>query len=407
MRVCVVGSGGREHALAHVLGRTADEVVVSPGNPGIPGSVDTPPTEIDADLYVIGPEAPLVDGLADQLRAGGRLVFGPGTDGAELEGSKRWMKAILDEAQVPTARWDAFGTEDADAAVAFIDSLQPPYVVKTSGLAAGKGVLVTSDRAEAVADVRAKLSGAAFGEAGRTIVIEEALVGPELSVLAVCDGARAVPLAPAQDFKRVGDNDEGPNTGGMGAYSPVPAADDKIVDVVMDEAVEPTLAALRRRGIDYRGVLYAGLMLTPDGPKVLEYNIRFGDPEAQVVLPRLDSDLVGILHEAASGRLRTDPKFVPDAAVTVVMAVEGYPTSPRTGDVIEGLDKAAGQPGVDVFCAGVGRNDTGQWVTAGGRVLSVTGMGPDVAAARSRAYSAVDVIAWDGEHHRTDIAANV
>jgi phosphoribosylamine--glycine ligase len=226
-------------------------------------------------------------------------------------------------------------------------------------------------------------------------------------MLAVCDGTRAVPLAPAQDFKRVRDGDEGPNTGGMGAYSPVPAADDKVVDVVMDQAVEPTLAALRRRGIDYRGVLYAGLMLTPDGPKVLEYNIRFGDPEAQVVLPRLDSDLVEILHEAASGRLRTDPKFVPDAAVTVVMAVEGYPTSPRTGDVIEGLDAAATQSGVDMFCAGVGCNDTGQLVTAGGRVLAVTGMGPDVAAARSRAYSAVDLIAWDGEHHRTDIAAHV
>ncbi|MBV8981367.1 MAG: phosphoribosylamine--glycine ligase, partial [Acidimicrobiia bacterium] len=331
MRVCVVGGGGREHALAHVLARTAD-VVVTPGNPGIPGSVVTPPEEVDADLYVVGPEQPLVDGLADRLRAKGKLVFGPGADGARLEGSKAWMKQVLADAGVPTARYGAF--TDAGPALEFLKSLPGPYVVKTDGLAAGKGVLVTESIDEAADDVRSKLSGSAFGDAGRTVVIEEALDGPELSILAVCDGKRAVMLAPAQDFKRAGDGDSGPNTGGMGAYSPVPAAGADVVDAVMDTAVAPTLAALRGQGIDYRGVLYAGLMLTSDGPKVLEYNVRFGDPEAEVVLPRLSSDLAALLAEAAAGDLRSDPAFVDEACVTVVLASEGYPASPRTGDVI-------------------------------------------------------------------------
>ena len=260
MRVCVVGSGGREHALAHVLGRDA-EVVVTPGNPGIPGSVATPPEEIDADLFVVGPEAPLVDGLADRLRSASRRVFGPGADGARLEGSKAWMKEVLVKAGVPTARHGAF-TDEA-AALAFLDVMSDLFVVKTDGLAAGKGVLVTEDRDEAADAVRSYLSGDAFGDAGRTVVIEEGLTGPELSLLAICDGRTAVPLAPAQDYKRIGDGDAGPNTGGMGAYSPVPVATDAIVDSLMDDAVGPTLAALRRQGIDYRGVLYCGLMFTP------------------------------------------------------------------------------------------------------------------------------------------------
>jgi phosphoribosylamine---glycine ligase len=402
VRVCVVGSGGREHALAHVLARTAD-VVVTPGNPGIPGSQATPPEEVEADLFVVGPEAPLVDGLADRLRGAGRLVFGPGADGAQLEGSKAWMKDLLAAAGIPTARYGSFA--DADAALRFLRTLPGPWVVKTDGLAAGKGVLVTGRLDEAADDVRAKLSGESFGDAGRTVVIEEGLTGPELSVLAVCDGIRAVPLAPAQDFKRVGNGDTGPNTGGMGAYSPVPFAGDDVVGTVMDRFVEPTMAELRRRGIDYRGVLYAGLMLTPDGPRLLEYNVRFGDPEAQVVVPRLTSDLAELLAAAAAGDLRRapPPAFGADACVTVVLASEGYPGKPRGGDVIEGIEAAEAQ-GAVVFVAGVRRDGDGRLVTAGGRVLAVTGSGATVGAARRHAYAAAGCVTWPGMHYRTDIA---
>jgi phosphoribosylamine--glycine ligase len=279
-----------------------------------------------------------------------------------------------------------------------------PYVVKTDGLAAGKGVVVTDSLDEARLAVRRYLSGEAFGDAGRTVVIEEGLTGPELSILAVCDGTQAVALAPAQDYKRVGDGDSGPNTGGMGAYSPVPAAGPEVVEAVMRDAVEPTLAALRARGIDYRGVLYAGLMLTPAGPKVLEYNVRFGDPETQVVLPRLTSDLGELLAAAAAGRLESPPTFDDGAAVTVVCAAEGYPSSPRSGDRIEGLDAARAVDGVSVFCAGV-RAEDGALLTAGGRVLAVTGQGSTIAEARARAYEAVACISWSGLHHRHDIAA--
>ena len=402
MLVCVVGSGGREHALARTLARNAD-VVVSGGNPGIEGSDPRPATEIDADLYVIGPEVPLVDGLADRLRADGKLVFGPGADGARLEGSKAWMKELLAEAGVPTAQHGTFTTEEP--ALAFLDRMAPPYVVKTDGLAAGKGVVVTESLTEARNAVGDYLAGTAFGAAGRTLVIEEGLVGPEVSLLAVCDGRRAVALAPAQDFKRVGDGDDGPNTGGMGAYSPVPVAPQALVDDVMDRFVEPTLATLRAKGIDYRGVLYAGLMLTAAGPKMLEYNVRFGDPECQVVVPRLDSDLVDLLAQAAAGRITTTPVFSADAMVTVVCAAEGYPAPPRTGDVIEGLEAAEAIEGVSVNCAGVGADDAGRLVTAGGRVLNVTGRGRTIAVARERAYAGVAEISWPGMQHRTDIAA--
>lgn len=402
MKVCVVGSGGREHALATVL-RRHHEVVVTPGNPGIPGSVATPATQIDADLYVIGPEAPLVAGLADELRAAGRTVFGPGATGARLEGSKAWMKDVLVAAGVPTARHGTF--TEADPAFAFLDTLDGLYVVKTDGLAAGKGVVVTTSLDEARDAVREYLSGAAFGDAGRTLVIEEGLTGPEVSVLAICDGRTAVALAPAQDFKRVGDGDTGPNTGGMGAYSPVPVADDSVIDAVMNEGVRPTLDHLRSIGIDYRGVLYAGLMLTPTGPKMLEYNVRFGDPETQVVLPRLTSDLGELLASAANGALGAPPTFDDGAAVTVVCAAEGYPRDVRTGDVIEGLEEARSVAGASVFCAGVSCDPDGRLVTAGGRVLTVTGQGADLAAARQTAYDAVGRISWPGMHHRQDIAS--
>jgi len=403
MKVCVVGSGGREHALATVL-RRHHEVVVTPGNPGIPGSVATPAIEIDADLYVIGPEAPLVAGLADELRAAGKLVFGPGADGARLEGSKAWMKEVLVAAGVPTARHGTF--TEAEPAFAFLDTLDGLYVVKTDGLAAGKGVIVTTSLEEARAAVLDYLSGDAFGDAGRTLVIEEGLTGPEVSVLAICDGTNAVALAPAQDFKRVGDDDAGPNTGGMGAYSPVPVADQSVIDAVMNDGVLPTLAYLRSIGIDYRGVLYAGLMLTPNGPKMLEYNVRFGDPETQVVLPRLTSDLGELLSSAAAGQLGEEPTFDDGAAVTVVCAAEGYPRDLRTGDVIEGLDDAQAVAGVTVFCAGVGANTNGELITAGGRVLTVTGQGATLAEARQTAYDAVGKISWPGLHHRNDIASD-
>jgi phosphoribosylamine--glycine ligase len=407
MKVCVIGSGAREHALAHALGRSA-EVVVTPGNAGVPASTPVPPDELDADLFVVGPEDPLAAGLADRLRAQGKRVFGPGADGARLESSKRWMKELLAEAGVATARWGTFGADEVDAAVAFLDTLDGAWVVKADGLAAGKGVLVTADRREAEDDVRAKLAGTAFGDAGRRVVIEEAMTGPELSLLAVTDGTRAVALAPAQDFKRVGDGDRGPNTGGMGAYSPVPVAGPDVVDAVMGGAVEPTLAALRRRGIDFRGVLYAGLMLTDDGPKIVEYNVRFGDPEAQVVLPRFAGDLADLLAAAADGDLRRagQPAFVEDAAVCVVCATEGYPVRPRTGDPIDGLDAAGAVEGVTIYCAGVDRGGDGRLRTAGGRVIAVTALGPGIAAARERAYDAVSRISWPGMHHRGDIAAS-
>jgi phosphoribosylamine---glycine ligase len=417
MTVCVVGSGGREHALAHVLARSAD-VVVTPGNPGMPGRsneghgisvTSAPPEEIEADLVVIGPEVPLVDGMADRLRHLGRRVVGPDAAGAKLEGSKAFMKEMLDEARVPTAR---FGTFDAAApALEFLHTLPGPWVIKTDGLAAGKGVLVAESMAEAEADISAKLSGGAFGAAGTRIVIEEGLSGPECSLLVLCDGRDVVALAPAQDFKRAEDNDGGPNTGGMGAYSPVPQIDDALVDSFMADAVEPLVAALRARDIDYRGVLYAGLMLTAEGPKVLEYNVRFGDPETQAVWPRLSSDPVALLMAVAEGRLRDapPPQFTNEAAVCVVLAAGGYPNSPRHGDAISGL-AANGQlersrPGVTVFHAGTQRLEPeGPFVTSGGRVLGVTALAPDLDQARTSAYKAVSSIHWEGMHVRHDIA---
>ncbi|HEY2812537.1 MAG TPA: phosphoribosylamine--glycine ligase, partial [Acidimicrobiales bacterium] len=385
--------------------RTCEDVTVSGGNAGTPNAVATPPDELDGDLFVIGPEVPLVGGLADRLRAQGKRVYGPGADGARLEGSKAYMKQLLAEAEVPTARHGAFDT--VEPALDFLRSLPPPYVVKTDGLAAGKGVFVTESLIEAEDDVKAKLAGVSFGDAGRMIVIEEGLTGPELSLLAICDGKRAVPLAPAQDFKRASDGDQGPNTGGMGAYSPVPIAGEALVGVVMDEFVEPTLATLARHDIDYRGTLYAGLMVTPSGPKLLEFNVRFGDPEAQAVLPRLRSDLFELLASAADGHLVDQPpQFGDDAAVCVVVASPGYPEAPRTGGLIDGLDDLSDlDDDVEVFCAGVARDADGRLVTAGGRVLDVVGFGPTIASARERAYAGVGRISIPGMQYRSDIAA--
>ena len=413
MQVLVVGGGGREHALAWGLRRSpiVDAVVCAPGNPGIAEvatclALDEAMESLDTfDLAVIGPEAPLVDGLADELREGGVAVFGPSAAAARLEGSKAWMKDVLADAEIPTARHATFTGDLEDAALAYLETLPGLYVIKTDGLAAGKGVLVTESLPDARAAVREYLAGRAFGDAGRTVVIEEGLTGPELSLLVLCDGTlTGVPLAPAQDFKRLGDGDLGPNTGGVGAYSPVPVATDALVQQIMERAVTPTLARLAALGIEYRGVLYAGLMLTPEGPKVIEYNVRFGDPECEVVVPRLASDLAVHCAEAATGRLETPVRFRDDACVSVVLACEGYPSAPRTGDVITGLDSAAARDDVMVFHAGTARTDAGI-VTAGGRVLAVTAVGADVAEARARAYEAADLISWPGLLRRSDIAA--
>jgi phosphoribosylamine--glycine ligase len=420
VKVLVVGSGGREHALALGLaaGADVDEVFCAPGNPGMaivgrcvpidvtdPDAVADLAEAVDATLTVVGPEVPLVAGAVDAVESRGRLALGPRAAAAWLEGSKAWMKDVLRAAGVPTARFAAFTADGEAAALAFLESLPGLYVVKTDGLAAGKGVVVTESLTDARDAVRSYLSGAAFGDAGRTVVIEEGLTGPELSLLVLVSDPDAVPLAPAQDFKRIADGDAGPNTGGMGAYSPVPMVDDTTVASVMNDAVEPTLAELRRRDAPYRGVLYAGLMLTPEGPKVLEYNVRFGDPECQVVVPRLVSDLAVHCLESAGGARLSPVEFRDDACVTVVLAAEGYPATPRTGDEIEGLEAAAEIPGVTVFHAGTKAGAGGAVVTAGGRVLDVTGVAPTVAEARARAYEAAAQIAWPGVQYRTDIAA--
>jgi phosphoribosylamine---glycine ligase len=422
VRVLVIGAGGREHALVWALQRSASapEVFAAPGNPGIaetalcfpidpadPAQVAQLADDLAADLVVVGPEVPLVAGVADAVRARGRHCFGPGAAGARLEGSKAWMKQVLADAGVPTARHRTCGVDDEAAALAALEAFAPPYVVKTDGLAAGKGVVVTESLADARDAVRAYLSGEAFGDAGRTLVVEEGLTGPELSLLVVCNGDpdAAIPLAPAQDFKRSLDGDAGPNTGGMGAYSPVPIVSDALVDEVMERAVRPTLRWLAAHDADYRGVLYAGMMLTDDGPKVIEYNVRFGDPECQVVMPRVTSDVAELLLAAATGDT-LDVTFAHEAAVTVVLAADGYPSSPRTGDPITGLHAAEGVNAVTVFHAGTARDEHGVLRTAGGRVLTVTATGVDLEVARTRAYEAAGIINFKGMRYRHDIASS-
>jgi phosphoribosylamine--glycine ligase len=408
-RCVVIGSGAREHALAWALAKSA-EVVVTPGNAGIAAHgiacVTTPATQLEADLFVIGPDQQVVDGLADDLRTQGKTVFGPGADGAQLEGSKAFMKEFLASAGIPTAEFGVFDNEED--ALTYLDTMAAPYVIKTDGLAAGKGVLVTHDIDAAKADVREKLSGQSFAGAGRTIVIEEGLNGPECSLMVLCDGRNVTSLASSQDFKRVGDGDVGLNTGGMGAFAPFPMMTPELLADVMENVVAPTVRELARRDIDYRGVLYAGVMLTSKGPKLLEYNARFGDPETQVLVPLYGDEFFDLLLRVANGDLAGAAPEAKGAAVTVVLAANGYPGAPRAGDVITGLgaDGQLAEPveGVTIFHAGSARNDEGQFVTSGGRVVAITGVGDTLEQARSRAYLGASLVTFEGRVMRSDIA---
>lgn len=403
MRVLLIGGGGREHALALRLAAdpAVDTLVAAPGNPGIaavaelrdvdttaPDAVAALAGETSADLVVIGPEAPLVAGVADAVRASGIACFGPSGAAARLEGSKAWAKEVMAAAGVPTAR-SAVCTTPEQAGRA-LDQFGPPYVVKNDGLAAGKGVVVTRDR-------RVALDHAA---GCAQVVIEEYLDGPEVSLFVITDGEAAVPLLPAQDFKRVGDNDEGPNTGGMGAYAPLPWAPGDLTGRVMSTVVNPTLAEMRNRRTPFTGLLYAGLALTRSGPKVVEFNVRFGDPETQAVLALLETPLAGLLHAAATGTLgQHEPlRWRDGAAVVVVVAAPGYPTRARIGDIIIGADATG------VLHSGTVRGDDGVVRSAGGRVVGCTGTGRDLATARRQAYQLVDQIKLDGAHYRSDIA---
>jgi phosphoribosylamine---glycine ligase len=416
VKILLVGSGGREHALAVALARSpsCDALHAAPGNPGIAAVATCHPVatvddeglvqlavELRCDLVVVGPEVPLVAGLADRVRAAGVPVFGPGAAAAQLEGSKAFAKDVMEAAGVPTARHHV--VRRADEIEAAVDELGGACVVKADGLAAGKGVVVAADRAEAIAAARAFVSGEAHGEAGTTVVLEELLVGEEVSLLALCDGASAQPLLAARDYKRVGDADSGPNTGGMGAMAPVPGFSTSEAERFCRIAHEPVLAELERRGARFSGCLYAGLMLTDEGPRILEFNVRFGDPETQAILPLLEGDLAAALHAVATGQ--SDPSLVqvaPGACVSVVLASQGYPSAPRVGDAIEGIEQAEALAGVSVFHSGTALHE-GRLLTAGGRVLAISATGRDVAAARAQAYAATAFVRFDGVQHRSDI----
>jgi phosphoribosylamine---glycine ligase len=419
VRVAVIGGGGREHALAAALAASpqVEQVFAVPGNPGT-SLVAANVAGIDPldgkalaawagterlDLVVVGPEAPLVAGVADVLAAEGHLAFGPTAAAATIEGSKSFAKQVMAATGVPTARSEVF--TDPIAATKALDDFGPPWVVKADGLAAGKGVTVTADPAVASAAVQAALVDRVHGAAGAEILLEEYLSGPEASVFAVSDGRVVVPLAPARDYKRVGDGDRGPNTGGMGAYSPLPDLADDQVEQIRTAVLEPVVAELARRGTPYRGLLYAGLVLTADGPKVFEFNCRFGDPETQALLPRLRGDLAGLLAAAAAGDLAgTSVRWDPRACVTVVLASGGYPGPYRSGLPVTGLEAAAAT-GAHLYHAGTALDPAGQVVTAGGRVLAVSALGDGLPAARALAYEAAALVRFDGAHHRRDIAA--
>ena len=413
MKILLVGGGAREHALARAfhLDPAVSEVHAAPGNPGIgqiatlhhvdPGdgaAVAALATEVEADLVVVGPEAPLVAGVADAVRAAGIACFGPTAQAAQLEGSKAFAKEVMDAAGVATA--SSRVCSSASELTAALHEYGVPFVVKDDGLAAGKGVVVTTDRNEALAHGDAVLA------AGGTVVVEDYLDGPEISLFCLCDGETVVPLQPAQDFKRAYDGDEGPNTGGMGAYSPLSWAPPGLVEQVVRAVAQPTIDEMARRGTPFQGVLYCGLALTSKGLRVVEFNARFGDPETQVVLARLQTPLAGLLLAAAQGRLGEVAalEWSEDSALTVVVAAHGYPQEVRKGDPITGVEDAERLDGVHVLHAGTSTDDAGALVASGGRVLSVVASGDHLVEARQRAYAGVDCIALPGSHHRRDIA---
>ena len=403
--------------MASALARSqrVDALVVAPGNPGIGGVAETlaldpeePAAVVDAarkvrpDLVVVGPEAPLSAGVGDALRAEGIAVFGPDSRAALIEASKAFAKEIMAAAGIDVPRWGSFSS--APEGVAFLDELGPPYVVKADGLAAGKGVVVTEDRSEAVGAIEERLVDRAFGAAGDRVVIEEFLRGPEVSLIAFTDGTAIVPCEPAQDYKRAFDGDAGPNTGGMGSYSPVPVCPADLAERIVSDVIAPVVAVLAARERPFVGALYAGLVLTEGGPRVLEFNARFGDPETQALLPRLESDFAEICYACARGELGgLSAEWSPAASVTVVLASKGYPGSYAKGLEISGVERAEALEGVQIFHAGTARRDGGL-VTAGGRVLAVNALGDKFSEARALAYRAADLIDFEGKHLRTDIA---
>ena len=416
MNVLIIGSGGREHALAWRISQSpfCEKLFAAPGNAGIAEVANLVQLdasnhaavigfcrENDIGLVVIGPEAPLVAGLSDDLAAAGIRHFGPSKAAAQLEGSKGFTKDFCREFAIPTGAYGRFN--DASAAKAYLAGQPLPIVIKADGLAAGKGVVIAATETEAEAAVDACFEGA-FGDAGHEVVIEAYLEGEEASFFALCDGAHAIAFGAAQDHKRVGDGDTGPNTGGMGAYTPAPVMTDAMMQRTMDEIIHPTLAGMTMRGIPFKGVLFAGLMITDTGPQLIEYNVRFGDPECQVLLMRLKSDLLPALIATAEGTLdKITLDWYDDAVLTVVMAAKGYPGTPEKGSEIRGLQKPASNPGVEIFHAGTKRNETGHVIANGGRVLNVTARGANVAEAQARAYAAVDAIEWPEGFCRRDI----
>ncbi len=416
MKILVIGSGGREHALVWKLRQSpqVDRIYCAPGNDGMRQQaerVDIGAADIEKladfaaeegiDLTVVGPEQPLVAGIADLFESRGLRVFGPNREAARLEGSKAFAKELMLENGIPTAACEVFS--DLDEARRYMGR-DRPCVVKADGLAAGKGVILCSGKAEAEAALDAVMGRKVFGAAGDRVVIEELLVGEEASFMALMDGEDFLPLASAQDHKRIFDDDKGPNTGGMGAYSPAPVVDAAVHEAVVERVLKPLAAGLKRRGLVYRGVLYAGLMITEDGPKVLEFNARFGDPECQPIMMRLESDLPSLLVATAEGRLReVDAKWSDQAAVCIVLASGGYPGEYETGMEIKGLDALDSWTAGYAFHAGTSRQEDG-WYTAGGRVLGVTALGDTIAEATREAYAGVGRIGWDGMHYRRDIA---